>query len=191
MVHWTEFSRTIFVAEVGAQSHLQAELGTTVGAKTIATSGWRTDDLLNALEHQETQPPYDLVTLLIGVNNQYQGVDFSKYKTDFPKLLNKAIALAGGRADRVVVISIPNWAYTPFGQGFDTQIITSEIDTYNQFAESIATANKVSFVGITDITTQGLEAPELVTTDNLDPSGIAYAKFVDRIIPSILPALKN
>lgn len=172
-------------------NRLQAELGTAVRPHIIATSGWRTDDLLDTLDRQETDPPYDLVTLLIGVNNQYQGVSFSKYEADFPMLLNKAIAMAGGRADRVVVISIPNWAYTPFGQGFDTEKITLEIDMYNQFAQSIATANKVSFVNITDITTQGLEAPELVTTDNLHPSGIAYGTFVERIVPSILPALKN
>ncbi len=173
------------------KNRLQTELGSAVRPQIIATSGWRTDDLLNALERQEIDPPYDLVTLLIGVNNQYQGVSFSKYEADFPMLLNKAIAMAGGRANRVVVISIPNWAYTPFGQGFDTEKITSEIDTYNQFAESTATANKVTFVNITDITTQGIEVPELVTTDNLHPSGIAYAKFVERIVPSILPALKN
>ncbi len=172
-------------------NRLQSNLGTTVIPRIIATSGWRTDNLLNALDRQETDPPYDLVTLLIGVNNQYQKVPFSNYETDFPVLLNQAIGMAGGRADRVVVISIPNWAYTPFAQGFDTEKITREIEIYNQFAESTATANEVSFVNITDITTLGLEAPELVASDNLHPSGIAYAKFVGRILHAILPALKN
>ena len=172
-------------------NRLQAELDNTIQPKVIATSGWRTDNLLNALNSQDTSSTYDFVTLLIGVNNQYQGVSFSSYKADFPLLLSKAIAMAGGRTDRVVVISIPNWAYTPFGQTFDTQKITQEIDMYNQFANATATANKVSFVNITDITIRGLEAPELVATDNLHPSGIAYARFVERIVPAIIPTLKN
>jgi len=173
------------------KDRLAAELNTSVQTEVIAVSGWRTDDLLNALDGRETDTAYDLVSLLIGVNNQYQGFPFSKYEEEFPVLLQIALEMAENQADRVVVISIPDWAYTPFGQGFGRNKISAEIDAYNRYAEAISDDNNVTFVSITDITRQGLDNPELVAADNLHPSGAAYTQFVDRILPSILPALKN
>ncbi|MCK7589140.1 SGNH/GDSL hydrolase family protein [Subsaxibacter sp. CAU 1640] len=150
----------------------------------IATTGWTTTNLLNAVAQQNPDTDFDLVTLLIGVNNQYQGKPFSLYETEFPTLVDKAIEAANGDKNRVIVVSIPDYAYTPFGQGnSNAQTISTEIDQYNNFAQSYCEANDITYVYITDITRLGLEQPELVASDGLHPSELAYSKFVERLIP--------
>jgi lysophospholipase L1-like esterase len=158
-----------------------------VNTEIIAVTGWRTDNLLDAVSRGTQLPSYDLVTLLIGVNNQYQGKPFSVYTREFPQLLEKAIALAYGNPKNVVVISIPDYAYTPFAEGRNTDKISKEIDEYNAFAKSVALQNGVPFVNITDITRNGLSNPELVAGDGLHPSGEAYKRFVDVLYPVVLP----
>ena len=150
----------------------------------IATTGWTTTNLLNAIAQQNPDSDFDLVTLLIGVNNQYQGKPFSLYETEFPTLVDKAIEAANGDKNRVIVVSIPDYAYTPFGQGSsNSETISTEIDQYNNFAQSYCEANDITYVYITDITRLGLEQPELVASDGLHPSELAYSKFVERLIP--------
>lgn len=156
-----------------------------IKTEILAKTGWRTDNLLNAIKTTSLSPTYDFVTLLIGVNNQYQGASFTKYKEEFPALLAQAISLAGNNPDRVLVVSIPDWGYTPFGQNRDRQKISTEIERYNTFAETSAEDSDVQFINITDITREGLERPELVANDGLHPSGEAYALFVNRITPII------
>lgn len=170
---------------------LEKELDASVELQILATSGWRTDNLLNALENTATRPPYELVTLLIGVNNQYQGATFSTYELEFTELFNRALTLAGGNTERLIIISIPDWGYTPFGQGFDRSQISDEIDKYNAFAEQTANQFDVEFIDITDITRRGLVEKELVASDNLHPSALAYKMFVDRMVPIIVSQLKN
>ncbi|WP_455169830.1 GDSL-type esterase/lipase family protein, partial [Aegicerativicinus sediminis] len=127
-----------------------------IEVKIIATTGWTTTNLINAIENEQPSSNNDLVTLLIGVNNQYQGKPFSLYQSEFPSLLEKAIKFAGGRTDNVVVVSIPDYAYTPFGQNSgNPEKITQEIDQYNAFANTHCSSKGVSFVNITDITRQG------------------------------------
>ncbi|MEQ8218168.1 MAG: SGNH/GDSL hydrolase family protein [Arenibacter sp.] len=162
-------------------------LKVTVNTEIIAVTGWRTDNLLDAVNRGTLLPSYDLVTLLIGVNNQYQGKPFKVYTREFPQLLEKAIALAYGNPKNVVVISIPDYAYTPFGEGRDTDKISKEIDEYNSFAEATALQNGVPFVNITDITRNGLSNPDLVAGDGLHPSREAYKRFVDELYPVVLP----
>ncbi|MGB5556287.1 MAG: SGNH/GDSL hydrolase family protein [Flavobacteriaceae bacterium] len=162
-----------------------------IETKILAQTGWRTDNLLDAIETTELKPTYDFVTLLIGVNNQYQGIPFATYEKEFPTLLNLAITFADANAQRVVVISIPDWGYTPFGSNRDQQKISSEIDAYNTFAKKTAEASGVSFIDITDITREGLDRPELVANDGLHPSGVAYELFVNRIASIISPRLKD
>jgi acyl-CoA thioesterase-1 len=135
-----------------------------------------------------------LVTLLIGVNNQYQGRDFSLYEKEFPELANKAIMLAKGDKKNVIVISIPDYAYTPYAANLSQSQktkITTEIDQYNAFAESYCKANQIVFVNITDITRQGLSNPNLFASDGLHPSESAYALFVDRMFPKVKIALQD
>ncbi|MEO8399679.1 MAG: GDSL-type esterase/lipase family protein, partial [Ignavibacteriaceae bacterium] len=97
----------------------------------IAKTGWTTDELLNAIIQKSISDTFNIVTLLIGVNNQYRGYDIEKYKEEFVTLLNKAIAFAGNSADKVFVISIPDWGVTPFAEGRDRKKIAKEIDQYN------------------------------------------------------------
>lgn len=157
----------------------------------IAATGWTTTNLWAAIENQQPSAVYDLVTLLIGVNNQYMHLPFTTYEEEFPKLLDKAIQLAKGDASNVIAISIPDYSYTPFGQvTSDPGLISTEIDQYNAFAEEYCETHGVTFVNITDITRQGLEDIELVATDGLHPSDKAYAAFIGRILPKALLSLK-
>jgi lysophospholipase L1-like esterase len=149
--------------------------------KLIAQTGWTTTNLKTAIAAQNLTNDYNLVTLLIGVNNQYQGKPFSLYEQEFPELVDIAIAKAGGNKNRVIVVSIPDYAYTSFGQGAVT--ITNGINQYNNFAQAYCESIGVSYVYITDITRLGLSQPELVATDGLHPSTLAYAQFTQRILP--------
>lgn len=167
---------------------------TSFSLKVIATTGWTTNNLLTAIKEQNPDSNYDLVTLLIGVNNQYQGRDFSIYEKEFPELVTKAIALAKGDKKNVVVLSIPDYAYTSFGMMFGTDgrmKITEEINKYNTFAENYCMINNITFVSITDITRNGLINTSLVASDGLHPSESAYAMFVERILPKVKMALQD
>ncbi|WP_417556695.1 SGNH/GDSL hydrolase family protein [Mesoflavibacter zeaxanthinifaciens] len=155
--------------------------------KVVATTGWTTTNLLNGISNENLPNNYDLVTLLIGVNNQYQEKDFSIYETEFPELVDIAITKAKGDKNRVIVVSIPDYAFTPFGNGNTT--ISSEIDAYNAFAENYCNANNITFVNITDITRNGLEDTDLVASDGLHPSKKAYSLFVERLLPYALEKL--
>jgi len=150
--------------------------------KVIAQTGWTTTNLINAIASENITNNNDLVTLLIGVNNQYQGKPFSLYETEFPDLVQTAITAANGDKSNVVVVSIPDYGYTPFGQK-NMETISSEIDAYNNFAETYCEQNNITYLYITDITRQGLENTALVASDGLHPSELAYAKFVERILP--------
>lgn len=147
----------------------------------IAQTGWTTTNLKSAIALQNPANGYDLVTLLIGVNNQYQNKPFSLYELEFPELVNIAIDKAKGIKANVIVVSIPDYAYTSFGNGNTT--ISTQIDAYNAFAENYCIQNNITFVNITDITRQGLVQPNLVASDGLHPSELAYSKFVERIFP--------
>lgn len=153
----------------------------TFQTQIIAQTGWTTANLKSAIASQNPTNDYDLVTLLIGVNNQYQNTPFSVYQQEFPELLFTAIQKAKGKKENVIVVSIPDYAFTPFGGGNLT--ISAQIDTYNSFAENYCATNNITFINITDITRQGLIEPNLVANDGLHPSTIAYTQFVERILP--------
>tara|TARA_R110002020_G_scaffold303939_2_gene519493 strand:- start:123687 stop:124430 length:744 start_codon:yes stop_codon:yes gene_type:complete len=154
--------------------------------KIIATTGWRTDELIHAIEEDNPDDNYDMVTLLIGVNNQYQNRPFSQYEKEFPELLQTAIRLAGGDKNNVIVVSIPDYAYTPYGQNTsDPQKISNELEKYNAFAKATSEAQDVTFLNITDITQRGVQEPELVAGDGLHPSALAYKEFVERLLPLV------
>ncbi|AYN66756.1 SGNH/GDSL hydrolase family protein [Euzebyella marina] len=172
-------------------SAIENQLSAKVDYKIVAKAGWRTDELLKALDNEKIDNHQDLVTLLIGVNNQYQGEPFSKYRREFKELLKSAIQYADGHSNNVFVISIPDWGYTPYGQGWDSEKITEQINEYNAFAEETALENGVKFINITDITREGLTNENLVADDGLHPSKEAYRLFVDRMLPIIVSSLKN
>lgn len=155
--------------------------------RIIATTGWRTDNLLAAITNQQLQKQhYNLVSLLIGVNNQYQGKPFSQYITEFPALLDSAILYAGGNKNRVFVVSIPDYAYTPYGQSTSNQAqISSQLAQYNQYAKHVADSLQIRFFNITPISQQGIQNPALVAGDGLHPSGLQYSKWVKLMLDSI------
>lgn len=166
---------------------------TSFSLKTIAKTGWTTSNLLSAIKAENLSSNYDLVTLLIGVNNQFQNLSFSVYEKEFPELVNRATFLAKGNKSNIVVLSIPDYAYTPFGQSstFKHKTISSEIDKYNAFAEKFCKTNNIKFITITDITRQGLSNPSLITQDGLHPSQSAYTLFVERILPKVKLVIKE
>lgn len=153
----------------------------TFDLQIIAQTGWTTTNLINAINTNNPAKDFNLVTLLIGVNNQYQGKPFSIYEQELTQLVNTAINKAKGDLANVIVISIPDYAFTPFGNGNTT--ISNEIDAYNAFAENYCAQNSIAYVYITDITREGIENPDLVASDGLHPSEFAYSKFVERILP--------
>jgi lysophospholipase L1-like esterase len=154
--------------------------------RIIATTGWRTDNLINAINNKNLEAEnYNLVSLLIGVNNQYQNRPFSQYVTEFPALLDSAIRYAGGDASRVFVVSIPDYAYTPFGQGQDPAEISMELDEYNAYNRSIAETYGITYFDITPISRQGLDIPSYVASDGLHPSGEQYTKWVELMLEYI------
>jgi lysophospholipase L1-like esterase len=154
----------------------------------IAVTGWTTDELAQGMDAATLSPPYGLVTLQIGVNNQSRGRPADDYREQFATLLARAIMLAGERAARVVVVSIPDWGVTRFAreQGRDRAQIAAELDTYNAIARDEASRAGTRFVDITGISRQ---QPELLADDGLHPSAAQYAQWVVAIEPTVRSAL--
>lgn len=157
--------------------------------KVIATTGWTTNNLINSINSQDLTTDYRLATLLIGVNNQYQGISFSVFEEQFSILIETAIKFLKGNKNRLIVLSIPDYAFTPFGQG--NSQITSELETYNSYIKNYCINNNITFLNITDITQEGLNNPDLVASDGLHPSELAYTKFVERLLPLAIEKLKD
>ncbi len=153
----------------------------TINTSIIAQTGWTTTNLKVAIASQNPSNDNDLVTLLIGVNNQYQNKPFSLYELEFPELINIATTKAKGKKENVIVVSIPDYAFTPFGNGNPN--VTTQINNYNTFAQNYCNTNGITFINITDITRLGLQQTNLVASDGLHPSEIAYSKFVERMLP--------
>ena len=149
-------------------------------ATIIAQTGWRTDELKAALAMHD-KFDYDLVSLLIGVNDQYQGKTAASYEPVFEELLRLAIERVGGDKERVFVLSIPNYGYTPFGV-LNREGITTEIAAYNQINKSITNDKGIWYFDITAISEQGLSDTALVAADRLHPSAQQYALWVAEIL---------
>jgi lysophospholipase L1-like esterase len=158
--------------------------------KIIARTGWTTDELWNAIENDSLTPPYSMVSLLIGVNNQYRGRDINNYRDEFVNLLNRAIELAGGTNNHVIVISIPDWGVTPFAQNRDRQKIAEEIDAFNAVNREEAEKAGVIYVDVTPISRLAASQPELLASDGLHPSGEMYKLWVKEIYPIAKEILK-
>ncbi len=157
----------------------------------IAQTGWTTANLLSSLAYAAPlQSTYDIVTLLIGVNNQYQHRTQKEYADEFLILLNKAIKYAGNNKKRVVVLSIPDYSVTPFATGSDKATITMEIDAFNAINKKIAKQAGVNYVDITGFTRMAATNPLLIATDGLHPSGIEYTVWAKELVPVIKAAIK-
>lgn len=153
---------------------------TVTNQRIIATNGWTTSELRAGIDAANLTETYDLVSLLIGVNNQFRGQSLTGYQREFEQLLNTAIQFAGGDTSRVFVVSIPDYAFTPFGAGRTD--ISEGVLRFNAAASFIAEDYGIPFLNITPISQQGLDDPELVASDNLHPSGKQYGRWVEEII---------
>lgn len=175
---------------------LRAEGRTVATPRNIAQTGWRTDQLQSAIQNSANQDiadsTFSIVTLCIGVNNQYQGANFDTYKVQFEQLLQTAILRAGQRPKRVVVLSIPDWAYTTYGQNFSSNPaqISLKIDQYNAANRIIAEQYGVHYVSVTEVSRQGLIKPDLVASDGLHPSKQQYTAWVKLMLPVVRAQLK-
>ena len=155
----------------------------TFNLKVIAETGWTTAHLITAITAETITNRYDLVTLLIGVNNQFQNRPFSVFEDEFPELITMATNLAQGNKDNVIVITIPDYANTGFGQGFGGPAITEEITLYNNYIEEYCSANDLNLIDAQDLIFDALTNPELIATDNLHPSTLAYSNLVTHLLP--------
>jgi lysophospholipase L1-like esterase len=155
----------------------------------IAVTGWTTDELAAAMDEATFSPPYDLVTLQIGVNNQYRGRPAEEYRQQFAALMQRAVTLSGGRPARVLVVSIPDWGVTRFAreQGRDPARIASELDTFNTIARGETARCGAQFVNITGISR---DYPQLVADDGLHPSSAQYQLWIQTIVPVALGAVR-
>lgn len=156
--------------------------------KIVARTGWTTDELTTALARENLQEgDYNLVSLLIGVNNQYRGYSLVEYQSAFTDLLNQAVAYAGGHKDRVFVVSIPDWGVTPYGRIYGNPERTAEeIDRFNDVNFSITEAKGIRYFDITPISREALDDRSLVASDGLHPSGKMYTRWVELMLPEIL-----
>ena len=150
----------------------------------IAVTGWRTDQLKRAIAGKRLGENYDLVSLLIGVNNQYQNRSIEEYETQFTELLTIAIRHARQNPSNVLVLSIPDYGYTPFGKEKQPDI-SREIDAFNEVNKRISGHHGVTYIDITNISRRGLTEPSLVAQDDLHPSGVMYAMWVKEILKEI------
>ncbi|MBA2499189.1 MAG: SGNH/GDSL hydrolase family protein [Chitinophagaceae bacterium] len=152
----------------------------------IARTGWTTGDLMDAIKQKEIKIHYDLVTLLIGVNNQYRGMAIEEYEKDFEDLLELSIEFAGKQNGHVIVLSIPDWGFTPFAADRDRNKISGEIDSFNVVNKKIAKIYDVQYVDITPGSRLASSQHTLLASDGLHPSAIEYSRWANLLQPIVL-----
>jgi lysophospholipase L1-like esterase len=167
-----------------------AAKGMSTDVTIIARTGWTVNELWQGIQLAPPEGTYDLVTLLIGVNDQYRGYPPAGYRDDFRFLLNIAIEYAGGDPQRVIVLSIPDWGKTPFAAGRDTQAIAAAIDQFNSINRQEAEKAAVHYVDITPISRTVTADSDLVAQDGLHPSGRMYFQWVNLVLPVAQDILK-
>jgi lysophospholipase L1-like esterase len=151
----------------------------------VARTGWTTDELNGGIQDANVQGTFDVVTLLIGVNDQYRGRAVEFYKPAFTLLLEQAIAFAGGHSDRVVVISIPDWSAVPYANGRDKDEISSQINAYNNANRKIAKKMKVHYIDITPISLGAANDASLIASDGLHYSGKEMALWSKKLADTL------
>jgi lysophospholipase L1-like esterase len=164
-------------------ARLRAEGVPLADPQIVAQTGWTTDELMAGIETAEPHGPFDLVSLLIGVNNQYRGRSEDEYGQQFATLLRQAVSFAGDQPHRVIVLSIPDWGVTPFAAGHDRDRIAAEIDAFNAINRTETERMGAHYVDITPISRQAQTNPELTAEDGLHPSGQMYAAWVELVLP--------
>ena len=156
----------------------------------IARTGWTTDELMAGIERQQPQGPFDLVSLLIGVNDQYRGRGADAYRQKLRQLLHSAITYAGGHPAHVIVLSMPDWSVTPFAAGQPRAAIAAAIDHFNAINRQETAQAGAHYVDVTPVSRQALQDASLLATDGLHPSGKMYTQWVELVFPIALAATK-
>ena len=156
----------------------------------IARTGWTVDELWEGIQINTPRGTYDLVTLLIGVNDQFRGYSVNEYREDFRFLLGKAIEYAGRDPAKVIVLSIPDWGVTPFAAGRDPGKIAKEIDQFNLVNRAESEKAGARYVDITAASRAAVSDPALIASDGLHPSGRMYARWAGQVLPVVKEILK-
>ncbi|MNV11568.1 GDSL-like Lipase/Acylhydrolase [compost metagenome] len=161
--------------------------------QVIATTGWTTDELAAAIDEAAPQGPFALVSLLIGVNNQYRGRPLAEYRQQFEQLLQRAIALAGEHPGHVLVLSTPDWGFTPYAQAHDRDAaqVAREIDDFNAAARACCGDYDVAFVDITPTSRDDGANPAMLVEDGLHPSALMYQRWMEQALPVAVQLLQT
>lgn len=161
--------------------------------RIVARTGWTTDELSNAMDEADLVGPYAMVSLLIGVNNQYRQRSAEEYAGEFRRLLERSSALAGDQPDRVLVMNIPDWGVTPFGASDERgrQVIGQQIAAYNAVNRRISEAAGVHYVDVFDISRRAAGDVSLIADDSLHPSGTMYELWTRAALPAARDILKE
>lgn len=160
-------------------------------AEIVAKTGWTTSELAEHLIHTQLMSHYDIVTLLIGVNNQYRGLTANDYASDFEFLVKKALHFSGEKPAYVIVLSIPDWGVTPFAEGRDRSKITLEIDQFNAINKIISDKYGCHYIDITPGTREAATDETLLAVDKLHPSGKEYERWASAVADTIVAALNH
>ena len=146
----------------------------------IAETGWKTYDLLNAINQTNFTKKYDYISLLIGVNNQFNSRPIDEFEEDLNKLMDEMKRIKKNDGS-IIIISIPDWGYTPFGESSDMSDISEQINLFNSSLRKFASTNDLKYVDVTEISRRAINEPDLITNDNLHPSGIMYLEWAKKI----------
>jgi lysophospholipase L1-like esterase len=155
----------------------------------IARTAWTADELSDAIDQENPPGTFDLVTLMVGVNDQYRARPVDGFLPEFGRLLSRARRFAGNRWSRVIAVSIPDWGASPFAAGRDRALISAQISEYNARARNQTESSGAQWVDVTEISRQMLTEPVLVASDGLHPSGEMYRRWAHLIFPVALQAL--
>lgn len=162
-----------------------------VDPRIIAATGWTTGELTEGISQSGLSDTYDLVSLLIGVNNQYRGLPIEDYRAEFIQLLNTALKFSGNRAGRVFVLSIPDWGVMPFAEGRDRRKIAEQIDLFNRIKKEETEKKGIRYFDITGISRKAEKDPALIAEDGLHPSGKMYGQWVEKIADDVAALLRK
>jgi lysophospholipase L1-like esterase len=175
--------------EASPQFQEAAGLDEDIHVRIIARTGWTVNELWQGIQVNPPSGKYDLVSLLIGVNDQYRGLPVDGYREDFRFMLGRAVEYAGGDPKRVVVLSIPDWGFTPFAADRDTEPISQQIDEFNAVNLEETEAVGAHYVDVTVISRMAMDDFDLITGDRLHPSGKMYALWAEKTLPVALGIL--
>lgn len=157
----------------------------------IARTGWTTADLMDGIKEARKKKDYKLVSLLIGVNNQYRGQSLERYRTEFRSLLETCVEYANGRKQRVFVLSTPDWGVSPFGAGSDRAKVAREIDAFNDVAKEECDKAGILYIDVTPISRTGLGDPSMFASDGLHFSGKMYGLWATEALPKVKEVLSK